>query len=1429
MVMNTSLPAALAVVPPASDALPSGGSVPTGFGSVGEFDYNITGELHVRDVAEKTVINWGNFDIGSAALTRFHQLGVDPAVLNRITSGEATGIFGSLQANGRVFIVNPAGIVFGANSTVNVTQLVASTLNITNENFWNGKYEFAGDIEGVDVQERLGVINNSDVLHGIHAAEGVALIGKKILNAGTITTNEGGIVVMAAGDRVLLGNPGSKVVVEMDSVTLSGSDNPEGFGNVVNEGAITAPGGTVVLAAGDIFSVPLHPQLKVNSGTVEAPVYDVADQPVRVESGIGTVTQSGTIKADGGSVILTAGNTTAEDGDIPDVVLSAGSLTQAVGGEVITYAHDFGTKGTTTGATTSFENGAVINVGTGTAEISGNHILFAGSVNALPGGTIQVDPVTLTIADTMPVTGPELDTLYEEQHVEFYSQAGVNLDLAADKMITVEYMANSGAVGEITGGSGDIYLRNVFGEGGIYFEQADEAGHTGPRSSIRTEAYYQSATVYRDGGSIYMDAGSGGIVAGDLKTGTKSNDKMSQPGEIVLRTANGGDIEVGTMRAEGASSTQVSAISDGDLIVNGDVRSINKQTDNTQQSVFSATMCLLAEGDIHLNGSNYEVYAQGKGELVSDIRISAGENVYIGSAQAPATIKAESKVAQSGIATKSTAYIVIHAGRNLPGPGVININGRSYTPGAAYSTGGVFTAVALNGGVNASSSPSSSDGTKTVWENVGNPAANFFAKIEINSNETVPLNEGPCKDCPKPPGLPPIPHIFIIANDSFPVSWSAEDASLDVLANDYADELGNPIRLILGDIADPQPITTDLGGTLTVTVLTDEFGDPVLDELGNPIVGFEYTPPSGVDFVWDGESEYASFTDTFSYKAEDSLGNESVNSASVTITVTNYLPVLSGDSDTIHMSTTSNPTGTSFDLDGLITDADGSPQPLIKGYDDSATMGGTVSLPDSTATYEPYNGFVTEQDTPDTFQYTVQDNRIVDENGDPVVLSETIEVTVDNTLPTVGGDLGTEHMNTEVSDLDFMDYAEDADNDPVVLDTLEIISVSQGVNGGTLTQDNGTWTYTPPEGYVGDDSFEVELWDGQNEYVDGELVGPVTVTGTMTITMQNKLPGGDGWIGMVKNNSTNNTQNNLADGFDFIDADMAGDVFLDTHQLIPGTYTGNHGGTLTIGYNEGTDEWTYVYSPFKGYEGDNVDNWFGTTYTKGSNSDEAFVIPVWDGQMDYSVEGNPAPVYGEGMLYADIENSPTPPAPVVYSVAVPYIQPAPGLQKEVIEVSGCPALVQWVASELGTDESQIQIWMANSLASGPGIQPCDACANLKEAATILQDADGTRMAALTQVVSQFASSTAPPTEEQMASIADAIANDIQGNRQYAEAGEYLDALAKYVGILTSEMGLTADESIQFATDNYVGQLAEGENVGVAAYVAARLAALGGSQ
>src|SRR3972149_6005691 len=181
-----------------ADANPPPGTLPSGVlgvpeGSVGSFDYS-PGRLDIKDVAHQTVINWNNFDIGSGAITQFHQLGVNPAVMNRIHDGSPTGIYGSLLGNGRVFIVNPAGVIFGPGSTVNVAQLVASSLKMSDQDFLNATrvvdpIEMRFELLGDGVVENYGVIN---------AADSVYLVGKNVLNAGTIIS-PAGMVVLARG------------------------------------------------------------------------------------------------------------------------------------------------------------------------------------------------------------------------------------------------------------------------------------------------------------------------------------------------------------------------------------------------------------------------------------------------------------------------------------------------------------------------------------------------------------------------------------------------------------------------------------------------------------------------------------------------------------------------------------------------------------------------------------------------------------------------------------------------------------------------------------------------------------------------------------------------------------------------------------------------------------------------------------------------------------------------------------------------------------------------------------------------------------------------------------------------------------------------------------------------------------------------------
>ncbi|MGB5396892.1 MAG: filamentous hemagglutinin N-terminal domain-containing protein, partial [Gammaproteobacteria bacterium] len=75
------------------------------------------------------IINWQQFNIGANEVTRFIQQNASSAVLNRVTGLSPSEIFGALNSNGRVFLVNGNGIVFGPNATINTSGFIASTLN----------------------------------------------------------------------------------------------------------------------------------------------------------------------------------------------------------------------------------------------------------------------------------------------------------------------------------------------------------------------------------------------------------------------------------------------------------------------------------------------------------------------------------------------------------------------------------------------------------------------------------------------------------------------------------------------------------------------------------------------------------------------------------------------------------------------------------------------------------------------------------------------------------------------------------------------------------------------------------------------------------------------------------------------------------------------------------------------------------------------------------------------------------------------------------------------------------------------------------------------------------------------------------------------------------------------------------------------------
>src|SRR6266852_1457904 len=91
-----------------SRANPLGESVVAGSAA---FNRATPGNLIINQPSARAIINWNDFSIGSGELTKFIQPSATAAVLNRVIGGNLSQIYGNLQANGQVDVINPSGIL----------------------------------------------------------------------------------------------------------------------------------------------------------------------------------------------------------------------------------------------------------------------------------------------------------------------------------------------------------------------------------------------------------------------------------------------------------------------------------------------------------------------------------------------------------------------------------------------------------------------------------------------------------------------------------------------------------------------------------------------------------------------------------------------------------------------------------------------------------------------------------------------------------------------------------------------------------------------------------------------------------------------------------------------------------------------------------------------------------------------------------------------------------------------------------------------------------------------------------------------------------------------------------------------------------------------------------------------------------------------
>jgi filamentous hemagglutinin family protein len=209
-------------------ANPAGGNVTSGAASISNASANAT---KVQQSSEDVVIDWSSFNVGAGQSTTFVQPNAQAIAVNRIGGKNASQIMGTLDANGRVVLINGNGMLFGKNAQVNVGALIATSTGGSDSDVLAGRFTTAGN-------QNSTVANRGTIT----ASPGglVALVAPHVTNSGTVNAKFG-TVALGAGNKFTVDFTGDGLV------SFATQGDVAGNARVANSGLLT--GANVSLTA----------------------------------------------------------------------------------------------------------------------------------------------------------------------------------------------------------------------------------------------------------------------------------------------------------------------------------------------------------------------------------------------------------------------------------------------------------------------------------------------------------------------------------------------------------------------------------------------------------------------------------------------------------------------------------------------------------------------------------------------------------------------------------------------------------------------------------------------------------------------------------------------------------------------------------------------------------------------------------------------------------------------------------------------------------------------------------------------------------------------------------------------------------------------------------------------------------------------------
>ncbi|HEY8360505.1 MAG TPA: filamentous hemagglutinin N-terminal domain-containing protein, partial [Ramlibacter sp.] len=523
-----------------------------------------------------SAIDWQSFSVPGGSITRFNQPSASSTSINRVVGDNPTSILGTLRSNGRLVLVNPAGIAVGEGARVDTAGFTASTLGMSDADALGGRLLFSG--EGADLQVRGRIV----------ARKGdVVLIAPNVSTGPDAVIESNGSTVLAAGQKVEItgrGLEGIHLQVQAPGHTAVNLGRLEGdavgifAGTLRHSGRVAAhavmgEGGKVVLQAlGDNI---VDGRIAANGGRDgKGGSVDVLGERVGLMAGTRIEANGGT----GGGSVRVGGDYQGANADVQnaartyvdrDARIEADATRNGDGGRVIVWSDEL----TRFGGRISARGGKAGGDG-GFAEVSGKQDLQYGGhadLRAPKGaiGTLLLDPLDVNIVDgpiggsnvgnsSVAGGGRQFEYSGGPQNFGTISDGDLNFQLisANVRVTTSTTSASSAGGGRITlqagadvnwvsGNTLSLQANNgieLLGTINATTVGGDPGGalHLGTTAGNITQGADSSITVDR----IYATTGSGSVL---LNAGTNNVNRIAGKASQDFRFSNLRSLAIGTV------------------------------------------------------------------------------------------------------------------------------------------------------------------------------------------------------------------------------------------------------------------------------------------------------------------------------------------------------------------------------------------------------------------------------------------------------------------------------------------------------------------------------------------------------------------------------------------------------------------------------------------------------------------------------------------------------------------------------------------------------------------------------------------------------------------------------------------------------------------------------------------------------------------